>query len=147
MYVAGLIDDPTTLPKLDPGLIGLTSLAAITYAGTKASINNAPVVTSVTKLDGVGAVRPGDDVVILGTNFIPPGAQATEFLLRVRVRFNDREMSVLTDPDDKDVLRNDRLVVTVPEDVPAGDTPVTVVTAAGVESDSYPLLIVADVPR
>lgn len=147
VYVVGLIGDSTELPNLETGLVGLTSLAAITYAGTKASINNAPVITSVSKVDGVGAVRPGDDVVLLGTNFIPPGAQATEFLLRVRVRFGGREMSVLTDPDDKNVLRNDRIVVTVPEDVPAEPTtPVTVVTAAGVESDSYPLQVVADVP-
>jgi hypothetical protein len=149
-FAAILADKPHALPNLPLGLVGLTSLSAITYAGTKASMNNAPVITSIAKLDGTGAVRPGDQVLLLGANFVPPGADLAHLLVRVRVRFGEHEMSVITQYEQlqnkESVLSSDRIVVRVPEDVPAVSTAVTVVTAAGVESDAYPLLIVPDVP-
>jgi hypothetical protein len=146
-FIATFAANPNGLPKIPAGLVGLTSVAALTYAGTKASMQNAPLITSVAKLDASGAIRPGDQVVVLGANFVPPGADRVDLLLRVRVKFGEREMMVVTDLDDtKKVLRSDRIVVRVPEDVPAGSTSVSVITAAGVESDAYPLLIVADEP-
>ena len=85
-FFAAFLSSPTKLPDLPPGLVALTSVSALAYATNKAIARNAPVITAVSKATGAGPIRPGDIVVIRGTNFVPPGAEDDEFLTLVSAK-------------------------------------------------------------
>lgn len=146
--------DHGKLPDLDDGLIALTSAAALAYIAKKAVANNAPGITSIVRTTGSGPLRCGDAVLITGFNFVPPGAEAEEYLDRVRVRFGSVQTSVpATDGDGAESPQDlalsvtnitaTEIRVTVPD---LGVTAkqqiqVVVVTAAGVETPAYPITL------
>lgn len=147
--------DHGRLPDIDDGLIALTSAAALAYIAKKAVANNAPGITSIVRTTGSGPVRTGDTVLISGFNFVPPGAEAEEYLDRVRVKFGSVQASVPAGNTEAGAESSDDLAlsvtnitateirVTVPD---LGDTArqqiqVVVVTAAGVETAPYPLTV------
>lgn len=68
--------EPARLPEINPGLVLLSSAAALVYTGKKALDNNAPVVSSITRESGAGPMVPGDRIVVSGTNLVPAGAAA-----------------------------------------------------------------------
>jgi hypothetical protein len=126
-------------------LVGLTSVAALAYVGTKVAAKNAPSLTSVRKRDDDGMVRPGDRVILLGSNFVPSGAKQLSDLARIRVKFGAREV-VAVPPDPESNSAGDRIFAQVPFDAAVGACDVKVITATGAESNGYALPIVADTP-
>lgn len=144
-FVGRFVDQPTALPEMPLELVGLTSLAALTYTTAKVAERNAPVVTSITRKRGAGPIRPGDVVVVRGANFLPPGADSLEHTVALRVRFGTRDVRVVTDPAAGAVTR-DRITVAVPADVVPPTVDVSVLTAAGQESEPYALEVAADKP-
>lgn len=146
-FIGKFADKSTQLPEMPLELVGLTSLAALTYTGTKIAERNAPIVTSVTRRNGDGPVRVGDEVVVNGANFLPPGARRDEQQVSLRVRFGKRDVRVVADAAAAiNPVTSSRIVVSVPSDVTPGDVNVSVVTAAGIESGTFPVKIVADKP-
>ena len=172
-FIGSIASHHDELPTIPPALVGLTSLSALTYTASKAAAANAPVIRSITRRPdapppggaaaatspgalGIG-IRPGDQVDIAGLNFVPPGADTEANLAALRVRFGTRTVppdpiraSKIEGKDDVTITSpTDRaLVATVPL---AGldlttTVPVTVVTAAGAESEPFPLTVDQDVP-
>ena len=147
--------DHGRLPDLDDGLIALTSAAALAYIAKKAVANNAPGITSIVRTTGSGPVRTGDTVLISGFNFVPPGAEAEEYLDRVRVRFGSVQAPVPAGSDEAGAAGADDLAlsvtnitateirVTVPDlgATTKQQVQVVVVTAAGAETAPYPLTV------
>jgi hypothetical protein len=82
-------------------------------------------------------------VDIRGTNFVVPGAAEIEDLSQVRVRFGTVEVGVEgTRPDGKPNPIASSVIAQIPS-LAAGTTSVDVkvITAAGVESNPYPLAL------
>jgi hypothetical protein len=147
-FFGALIATPTRLPTIPDLLVGLTSTSAIAYMGAKGVASNRPTVTSVTRHGGTGPVRPGDLVEISGTNFVPAGS--TEALVRkIVVKFGEVHASPRIQIDGSGDLKSpsdDSVIAKVPNMVDPGTVQVSVVTAAGIESDPRELVIVADKP-
>lgn len=147
--------DHGRLPDIDDGLIALTSAAALAYIAKKAVANNAPGITSIVRTTGSGPVRTGETVLISGFNFVPPGAEAEEYLDRVRVKFGSVQASVPAGSTEAGAESSDDLAlsvtnitateirVTVPDlgATAKQQVQVIVVTAAGVETAPYPLTV------
>lgn len=146
-FVVLLARDPSTLPVLPSTLVGLTSLSALAYVTTKAVSNQRPVISSVVVATVGGASMQsfsvGALVDIRGTNFVVPGAAEIEDLSQVRVRFGTVEVGVEgTRPDGKPNPIASSVIAQIPS-LAAGTTSVDVkvITAAGVESNPYPLAL------
>jgi hypothetical protein len=145
-FIVMLIRDPTTLPVLPETLIGLTSLAALTYVTTKAVSNQRPVISTIVAAtpDGMAGTKITDDtaVDIRGANFVVPGADDVHDLAEVRVRFGTIEVGVEGKrPDGTLNPTANSIYVVVPHLTLAqpGHVDVVVVTATGVQSEKYPL--------
>lgn len=117
------------LPSLPPTLVGLTSAAALTYVGNKATLANAPIITSTVP----SATKPYENLVIRGRNFVPAGSPAvTDDLARgIKVTIGGMPALVIEGKDSE-------VRVTVPHDpeAKAGEDKVEIklMTAAGVEA-------------
>ncbi|MER5778671.1 hypothetical protein ABT144_31180 [Streptomyces sp. NPDC002039] len=132
---------PDRLPRLPWALALLVALSAAVYLAAKYAEGSRPLVLSVVRRREPGdldsAVRPGDDIEIRGVGFVPPGAQTPEMLARLVVRIGTVHVHVplvpvaggFTNPSDA------VLTVPVPAEVEPGRVDVSVVTAAGVESN------------
>ncbi|MEU9112597.1 hypothetical protein AB0D04_12550 [Streptomyces sp. NPDC048483] len=136
---------PGQLPALPWGLVGLVLLSGATYLAAKAVAGGRPVILSVVRSRELGdlaaPIRTGDDIEIRGTGFVPPGAGAPDRLARTVVRIGAVHVPVPLVPvaggfaNPTDAV----LTVPVPVDVEPGRVEVRVVTAAGVETDGYPI--------
>lgn len=152
-FAVELISKPTVIPTIPWLLVGLTSTSAIAYSAAKSVAGNRPVVTSVTRYleeapAGTGAIRPGDFVEIEGVNFVPAGAATAEQLARIVVKFGDRDVSphFILDGDEVRSPSDNWIVARVPQATEPGDIRVSVITAAGIESDSRDFTVVQDEP-
>jgi hypothetical protein len=89
-------------------------------------------------------IRTGDDIEIRGSGFVPPGTQEPDRLARTVVRIGPVHVHVplvpvaggFTNPTDT------VLTVPVPVDVEPGRVDVQVITAAGAETNRYPIDVV-----
>jgi hypothetical protein len=146
--VVRLVREPQRLPELPWGLAALAAVSAVTYLAAKATEGGRPVVLSVVRAreagDLDGPIRPGDDIEIRGSGFVPPGAGTAEALARMVVRIGAVHVHVplvpvaggFGNPTDT------ALTVPVPAEVEPGRVEVQVVTAAGAETNRYRIDVV-----
>jgi hypothetical protein len=140
-----LARQPAQLPDLPWGIAILVIVSAATYLAGKYAEGGRPVVLSVVRAREVGdlhaPIRTGDDIEIRGAGFVPPGAGSPDRLARMVVRVGAVHVPVplipvrgsFTNPADS------TLTVPVPVEVEPGRVEVQVVTAAGVETNRYPI--------
>ncbi|PWI17539.1 hypothetical protein DI272_27775 [Streptomyces sp. Act143] len=136
---------PDQLPDLPWGLAVIVLISAATYLAGKYAEGGRPVILSVVRAreagDLDGPIRTGDDIEIRGAGFVPPGAQGAERLCRMTVRVGTVHVHVPLVPvaggfsNPTDAV----LTVPVPADVEPGRVEVQVITAAGVETNRYPI--------
>ncbi|MFS4094902.1 hypothetical protein [Streptomyces sp. AF1A] len=134
---------PDQLPDLPWGLAVVVLISAATYLAGKYAEGGRPAILSVVRARDIGdldgPIRTGDDIEIRGTGFVPPGAQAAEWLSRTVVRIGAVDVHVPLVPVTGG-FRNPTdgvLTVPVPADVEPGAVEVQVVTAAGVPTNRY----------
>lgn len=140
-----LARQPDQLPDLPWSLALLVVVSAATYLMGKYAEGGRPVVLSVVRAREIGdlhaPIRTGDDIEIRGAGFVPPGADAPDRLSRMVVRVGAVHVPVplipagggFSNPADA------TLTVPVPVEVEPGRVEVQVVTAAGVETNRYPI--------
>ncbi|MEU8568040.1 hypothetical protein AB0C51_06690 [Streptomyces pathocidini] len=140
-----LVREPQRLPDLPWGIAVLAAVSAVAYLAAKATEGGRPVVLSVVRAreagDLDGPIRPGDDIEIRGSGFVPPGAGTAEALARMVVRIGSVHVHVplvpvaggFGNPTDT------ALTVPVPAEVEPGRVHVQVVTAAGAETNRRPI--------
>ncbi|MEU8996801.1 hypothetical protein AB0C95_18645 [Streptomyces caniferus] len=136
---------PEEVPQLPWGLVVLLALSGATYLWGKAVAGGRPVILSVVRSRELGdlaaPVRTGDDIEIRGAGFVPPGAGTPDRLARTVVRIGDVHVPVPLVPVAGGFANptDGVLTVPVPVDVEPGRVTVRVITAAGVESNGYPV--------
>jgi hypothetical protein len=144
-----LAREPQRLPDLPWALTLLAALSTATYLAGKYADGGRPRVLSVIRVrpeDGSfgdldAPIRTGDDIEIRGNGFVPTGAQEADQLAGTVVRIGAVHVHVplvpvaggFTNPTDT------VLTVPVPVDVEPGRVEVQVVTAAGAETNRYPI--------
>ncbi|MFF3764657.1 hypothetical protein ACFYYR_11305 [Streptomyces sp. NPDC001922] len=136
-----LVREPQRLPALPWAVAVLVAVSAATYLAAVWSEGGRPVVLSVVRSreagDLDGPIRPGEDVEIRGSGFVPPGAGTPEALARVVVRIGAVHVNVPLVPvaggfgNPTDTV----LTVPVPAEVEPGRVDVQVITAAGAETN------------
>ena len=160
-----LVRRPDQLPDVPWGLAALFVVSAATYLAGKYAEGGRPVVLSVVRARDIGdlhaPIRTGDDIEIRGAGFVPPGAGAPDRLARMVVRVGSVHVPVPLIPTptgsgdasgggtaraevadggaDFGNPSDATLVVPVPVEVEPGRVDVQVVTAAGVETNRYPI--------
>ncbi|MET9291182.1 hypothetical protein [Streptomyces sp. NPDC003077] len=146
--LALLCRTPGRLPSLPWVLVALVAIGTATYLAGKYAEGGRPVVLSVVRVREVGdlaaPVRTGDDIEIRGSGFVPPGAQSPDRLARTIVRIGAVYVPVPLVPITGGFANptDDVLTVPVPADVEPGRVDVRVITAAGVETNSYAIDVV-----
>ncbi|MEC4017468.1 hypothetical protein QMK28_14410 [Streptomyces sp. H27-D2] len=143
-----LARQPEQLPDLPWGLALLVVISTATYVAGKYAEGGRPTILSVVRAREVGdldaPIRNGDDIEIRGTGFLPSGAQTPHGLARTVVRIGTVHVHVPLVPVTGGFVNPTDTVLTVPVpvDVEPGRVEIRVVTAAGVETDSYPIDVV-----
>ena len=153
-FFVSFAHDSAKLPSLPEGLVALTSTSALAYVGKKAVDKSRPVISNVVLAEGTGTPSVGDVVRIRGLNFVPAGAEGEEYLRMVSVLFDAVKTPVApAGPDparpgqpqalaDANVTATEILVAVPPLELTAlRSVRVVVVTAAGVETEAYPLFL------
>lgn len=136
---------PGQLPQLPWALVVLAALSAATYLMGKLVAGGRPVILSVVRSRELGdlaaPVRTGDDIEIRGAGFVPPGTTTPDRLARTVVRIGGVHVPVPLVPVPGGFANptDGVLTVPVPVDVEPGRVQVRVITAAGVETNGYPL--------
>ncbi|MES4901255.1 MULTISPECIES: hypothetical protein [unclassified Streptomyces] len=143
-----LAREPWRLPDLPWGLVLLAAVSVLMYLAGKYTEGGRPTVLSVVRVrpeeggfDRDAPIRTGDDIEIRGSGFVPPGAQEPDRLARMVVRIGAVHVQVPLVPvaggfsNPTDTV----LTVPVPVDVEPGRVEVQVVTAAGAETNRYPI--------
>ncbi|MFE0189061.1 hypothetical protein [Streptomyces sp. NPDC058989] len=140
-----LADRPGQLPRLPWALVLLVALSGATYLMGKLVAGGRPLILSVVRSRELGdlaaPVRTGDDIEIRGAGFVPPGATTPDRLARTVVRIGGVHVPVPLVPVPGGFANptDGVLTVPVPVDVEPGRVQVRVITAAGVESNGFPL--------
>jgi hypothetical protein len=113
-------------------LLGLTSASAATYVANKSLQTNRPSVTGVVP----SVIATGTTVEIRGQNLFPPGADADSNPIAVKlagVRATDALQFHKA---------NNLITVKAPLGMAVGDAMVSVITAANVETEGYPIKVI-----
>lgn len=140
-----LARQPDQLPDLPWSLALLVVVSAATYLAGKYAEGGRPVVLSVVRAREIGdlhaPIRTGDDIEIRGAGFVPPGADEPDRLARMVVRVGAVHVPVPLIPVKGGFANpaDSTLTVPVPVEVEPGRVEVQVVTAAGVETNRYPI--------
>ncbi|HEY9368141.1 hypothetical protein, partial [Streptomyces sp.] len=143
LAVAGaeLCAAPTRLPQLPWSVAVLVAVSTAAYLVGKGAEGGGPVILSVVRAREAGdldaPIRVGDDIEIRGAGFVPAGAAGPEALTRLVVRIGPVHAYVPLVPVPGGFANPTDTVLTVPlpTDVEPGRVEVSVVTAAGVETD------------
>ncbi|WSQ20643.1 hypothetical protein OG237_26135 [Streptomyces zaomyceticus] len=142
LAAVGLARDPAGLPAVPWSLVLLLGVSAAWHLAAKYTEGVRPTIHSVVRSREAGdldaPIRTGDDIEIRGCGFVPPGAAAPDPLTRLVVRIGPVHAHVplvpvpggFANPTDA------TLTVPLPADVEPGRVEVSVVTAAGVETNS-----------
>ncbi|WP_130796270.1 hypothetical protein [Streptomyces otsuchiensis] len=144
---AGLIRTPSELPPVPWPLVALFALAAAAHVAGAYTDGARPVILSVVRAREPGGphapVRPGDDIEIRGSGFVPPGARRPARLAETVVRVGNVYAPVPLIPVEGGFSNpsEDRLVVALPAEVEPGRTEIRVITAAGTESGRYTITV------
>jgi hypothetical protein len=140
-----LARQPDQLPDLPWSLAVLVVVSAATYLAGKYAEGGRPVVLSVVRAREIGdlhaPIRTGDDIEIRGAGFVPPGSDEPDRLARMVVRVGAVHVPVPLIPVGGGFANptDSTLTVPVPVEVEPGKVEVQVVTAAGVETNRYPI--------
>ncbi|MFE7584773.1 hypothetical protein ACFU5Y_24785 [Streptomyces gardneri] len=148
LTAVGLARDPGRLPEVPWSLVLLVAVSAAWHLAAKCTEGVRPTIHSVVRAREAGdldaPIRTGDDIEIRGCGFVPPGAAAPEPLTRLVVRIGPVHAHVplvpvpggFANPTDA------TLTVPLPADVEPGRVEVSVVTAAGVETNRVTIDVV-----
>ncbi|MET9725765.1 hypothetical protein ABZZ49_24060 [Streptomyces zaomyceticus] len=148
LAAVGLARDPAGLPAVPWSLVLLLGVSAAWHLAAKYTEGVRPTIHSVVRSREAGdldaPIRTGDDIEIRGCGFVPPGAAALDPLTRLVVRIGPVHAHVplvpvpggFANPTDAS------LTVPLPADVEPGRVEVSVVTAAGVETNSVTIDVV-----
>ncbi|MFI8322483.1 hypothetical protein [Streptomyces sp. NPDC085529] len=136
-----LATTPDRLPAPPWSLALLVAVSAVWHLAAKCTEGGPPVVHAVVRAREAGdldaPIRVGDDIEIRGHGFVPPGAAAPDPLTRLVVRIGAVHAHVPLVPVPGGFANPTDTVLTVPlpADVEPGRVEVSVVTAAGFETD------------
>ena len=130
-FGVALARSPQTLPNIPDTLVGLTSVAALTYLGAKVVSNNQPTITnvSITSMPSNGFLHAGDTVKIIGSGFDPAAAKKPGSNSDIEVLFN----GVAAEPD-PNTASDTALIAKVPPGLTgldSGQMSIAVQTSAG----------------
>lgn len=144
--VVGLAKNPYTMPEVPATVVWPALGGAALYAAAKLTQLRRPVLVSVVKVrtpgEPDGPVRQGDRIEIRGLGFVPPAAAAPDQLARLVVKLGPVHLHVPLVPDSSGGFANPTdttVTVPIPYEVEPGPWTVRVVTAAGIETDDYPV--------
>ncbi|GGR38386.1 hypothetical protein GCM10010282_33730 [Streptomyces roseolus] len=136
-----LAADPARLPEPPWSLVLLLAVSAAWHLAAKCTEGGPPVVHAVVRAREAGdldaPIRTGDDIEIRGHGFVPPGATAPDPLTRLVVRIGPVHAHVPLVPVPGGFANPTDTVLTVPlpADVEPGRVEISVVTAAGFETN------------
>ncbi|GHJ93185.1 membrane protein [Streptomyces sp. NE5-10] len=136
-----LATDPERLPELPWSLALLVAVSAVWHLAAKCTEGGPPAVHAVVRAREAGdldaPIRTGDDIEIRGHGFVPPGAADPDPLTRLVVRIGPVHAHVPLVPVPGGFANPTDTVLTVPlpADVEPGRVEVSVVTAAGFETN------------
>ncbi|MGW0118178.1 hypothetical protein [Streptomyces sp. NPDC003327] len=143
-----LAAEPGLLPALPWSLVLLVAVSAAWHLAAKCTEGARPTIHSVVRSREAGdldaPIRTGDDIEIRGCGFVPPGATAPDPLTRLVVRVGPVHAHVPLVPVPGGFANPTDAVLTVPlpVDVEPGRVEVSVVTAAGVETNRVTIDVV-----
>ncbi|MFF2570067.1 hypothetical protein [Streptomyces sp. NPDC058084] len=132
---------PDRLPELPWALVLLVAVSVACYLSGKCAEGGRPKIFSVVRAREAGdldaPIRTGDDIEIRGTGFVPAGAAGPDPLTRLVVRIGPVHAHVPLVPVPGGFANptDTALTVPLPVDVEPGRVEVSVVTAAGVETN------------
>ncbi|WP_399086990.1 hypothetical protein ACGH2B_09525 [Streptomyces sp. BBFR2] len=121
----------------------LVVVSAAGYLAAKCGEGGGPVILSVVRAREPGdlpaPIRPGDDIEIRGTGFVPPGARTPDLLARIVVRIGTVHVPVplVPAPGGFSNPADATLTVPVPADIEPGPTEIRVITASGAETAGW----------
>ncbi|MFJ5141099.1 hypothetical protein [Streptomyces sp. NPDC088707] len=148
LTAVALAHDPAGLPGVPWSLVLLVGVSAVWHLAAQYTEGVRPTIHSVVRSREAGdldaPIRTGDDIEIRGRGFVPPGAGAPDPLTRLVVRIGPVHAHVplvpvpggFANPTDA------ALTVPLPADVEPGRVEVSVVTAAGVETNRVTIDVV-----
>ncbi|MFF6831711.1 hypothetical protein ACFY84_07545 [Streptomyces sp. NPDC012438] len=148
LAAVGLTRDPARLPEVPWALVLLLGLSAAWHLAAKRAEGVRPTIHSVVRSREAGdldaPIRTGDDIEIRGRGFVPPGADAPDPLTRLVVRIGPVHAHVPLVPVPGGFANptDTSLTVPLPADVEPGRAEVSVVTAAGVETNRVTIDVV-----
>ncbi|AVH95918.1 hypothetical protein C5L38_13240 [Streptomyces sp. WAC00288] len=148
LAAAGLAHDPGRLPGVPWSLVLLLGVSAAWHLAAKCAEGVRPTIHSVVRSREAGdldaPIRTGDDIEIRGRGFVPPGAGAPVPLTRLVVRIGPVHAHVPLVPVPGGFANptDTALTVPLPADVEPGRVEVSVVTAAGVETNRVTIDVV-----
>jgi len=131
-YVIVGLASKNQLPTIPAALLALTSTSAATYVLNKTVQNDSPTVTAVVP----SSFRPGDSIVITGTNFMPAGPGHEPI-----VTIGGSQALVNAGSTDG------RLTAVVPPGLSAGAQSLVVTTAARASSEARTVQVLQDAPQ
>lgn len=138
---ARLTTAPTGLPELPWSLVLLLAVSAAWQLAATCTEGVRPTIHAVVRSREAGdldaPIRTGDDIEIRGCGFVPPGAGTPEPLTRLVVRIGTVHVHVPLVPVPGGFANptDTTLTVPLPADVEPGRVEVSVVTAAGIETN------------
>ncbi|MFF1507675.1 hypothetical protein [Streptomyces sp. NPDC058326] len=148
LAAAGLARHPSGLPEVPWTLVLLLGGSAAWHLAAKCAEGVRPAIHSVVRSREAGdldaPIRTGDDIEIRGYGFVPPGARAPDPLTRLVVRIGPVHAHVPLVPVPGGFANptDTSLTVPLPADVEPGRVEVSVVTAAGLESNRVTIDVV-----
>ncbi|MGW9440814.1 hypothetical protein [Streptomyces sp. NPDC055607] len=148
LAAVGLAHDPARLPGIPWSLVLLLGVSAAWHLAAKCAEGVRPTIHSVVRSREAGdldaPIRTGDDIEIRGRGFVPPGAGAPDPLTRLVVRIGPVHAHVPLVPVQGGFANptDTALTVPLPADVEPGRVEVSVVTAAGVETNRVTIDVV-----
>ncbi|MFI9120353.1 hypothetical protein ACIGW0_13290 [Streptomyces bikiniensis] len=148
LTAAGLAHDPDRLPEVPWSLVLLLGVSAAWHLAAKCAEGVRPTIHSVVRSREAGdldaPIRTGDDIEIRGRGFVPPGAGAPDPLTRLVVRIGavHAHVPLVPVPGGFANPTDTALTVPLPADVEPGRVEVSVVTAAGTETNRVTIDVV-----
>ncbi|MBP2584192.1 hypothetical protein J3A78_004670 [Streptomyces sp. PvR006] len=148
LTAAALAHDPAGLPAVPWSLVLLVGVSAVWHLAAKYTEGVRPTIHSVVRSREAGdldaPIRTGDDIEIRGCGFVPPGAGAPDPLTRLVVRIGavHAHVPLVPVPGGFANPTDAALTVPLPADVEPGRVEVSVVTAAGVETNRVAIDVV-----
>ncbi|MDB1087387.1 hypothetical protein PJ985_07395 [Streptomyces sp. ACA25] len=139
--------EPAGLPQVPWAPAALAAVSALAYLAGKYTEGGRPVIQSVVRVrepgDLPGPIRPGDDIEIRGSGFVPAGAEAADRLAETVVVIGAVHVPapLVPVPGGFSNPRDHLLTVPVPAEIDSGRVEVRVITAAGTESGRYPITV------